>query len=112
MVATRRGCSLLIEYDLDMLTAIHMYVMGSIPEQQSLAGGISNTITRICGNLPLGISTAIYISFKQKANATTTDRVPYLFTFRFTAVTTGIPVFLIPFVKIGKQDGPAIKTDH
>ncbi|KAJ5427481.1 Major facilitator superfamily domain general substrate transporter [Penicillium cf. griseofulvum] len=87
----------------------NMYVMNSLPEQQSVAGGIFNTITRLCGNLSLGISTAIYISIKEKADATTTDVVPYLFTFRFAAVATGISLFLIPLVKIGKQGGPAIQ---
>ena len=85
-----------------------MYVINSLPEQQSLAGSIFNTITRLCGNLSLGISTAIYVSLKDKANTTTTDLVSYLFTFRFAVVMTGISVFLIPFVKIGKQGGPAV----
>ncbi|KAE8163038.1 major facilitator superfamily domain-containing protein [Aspergillus tamarii] len=87
----------------------NMYVMNSLPEQQSVAGGIFNTITRLCGNLSLGISTSIYISVKERTDATAKDVVPYLFTFRFAAVATGISLFLIPFVRIGKQGDPEIQ---
>lgn len=88
---------------------MQMYVMNSLPEQQSVAGGIFNTITRLCGNLSLGISTSIYISVKERTDATAKDVVPYLFTFRFAAVATGISLFLIPFVRIGKQGDPEIQ---
>ena len=42
-------------------TVTNMYVMSSLPsEQQSIGGGIFNTVTRVSSSIGLGISTAVF----------------------------------------------------
>jgi hypothetical protein len=82
-----------------------MYVMSSLPpSKQSVAGGIFGTSTRLCTNLALGISTAIFHAVQsQPGNG---DAIkPYLSVFWFGAAVTGTSTLLVPFLKIGTQGG-------
>lgn len=83
-----------------------MYVMSSLPStEQSLAGGIFNTITKLCANLSLGITTAIYNSVRTQQNI---DPIkPYLATYWFSAAAAGSSILLVPFLKLGTQGGSA-----
>ncbi|KKA18857.1 MFS multidrug transporter [Rasamsonia emersonii CBS 393.64] len=82
----------------------NMYVMSSLPpSDQSLAGGIFNTVTKLCNNISLGISTAVYNAVRDQ-NSGNAIR-PYLATFWFSAVIAGLSMFMVPFLKLGTQGG-------
>jgi hypothetical protein len=82
-----------------------MYVMSSLPpSDQSLAGGIFNTVTKLCSNISLGISVAVYNSVRDQNPSGEAIR-PYLSTFWFAAAVAGISMFLVPFMKLGTQGG-------
>lgn len=82
-----------------------MYVMSSLPSsQQSLAGGIFNTLTKLCTNIGLGITTAIYVSIENKRPAPQPIE-PYLGTYWISAGFAGLAVVFVLFLKIGTQGG-------
>ncbi|OJJ47958.1 hypothetical protein ASPZODRAFT_64508 [Penicilliopsis zonata CBS 506.65] len=86
----------------------NMYVMSSLPpEEQSVAGGIFNTVNKLCNNLGLGIATSIYSSISTELGDGSTAVRPYLTTFWFAAASAGLSVFLVPFLTLGTQGGPA-----
>lgn len=92
----------------------NMYVMSSFPAaQQSLAGGIFQTIIRISTTVGLGITTAIFNAVQQDPPRTgyhANDPVaPYSATFWFSTVCCAASIALVPFLKIGTQ-GHADKT--
>lgn len=81
-----------------------MYVMSSLPPaEQSLAGGIFNTVSKLVSNVGLGISTAIYNAVRDKGGSSAIR--PYLSTYWFAAAIAGVAIFLVPFLKIGTQGG-------
>lgn len=81
-----------------------MYVMSSLPSsEQSVAGGIFNTISKLCNNISLGISTAVYNAVRAQQSSTSIR--PYLATFWFGAAISGISIFLVPFLRLGTQGG-------
>ncbi|KAH8703302.1 putative MFS multidrug transporter [Talaromyces proteolyticus] len=83
---------------------VNMYVMSSLPpSDQSLAGGIFNTVSKICGNISLGITTAVYNSVRNEGSLTPIK--PYLATYWFAAASAGLGVLLVPFLKLGTQGG-------
>lgn len=87
-----------------------MYVMSSLPpSQQSLAGGIFNTLAKLCQNIGLGITTAIYVSMENKRPALSAIE-PYLSTYWLSAGFGGLGVLLVFFLKIGTQGGANSKV--
>ncbi|KKK13208.1 hypothetical protein P175DRAFT_0470935 [Aspergillus ochraceoroseus IBT 24754] len=81
---------------------VNMYVMSSLPtSDQSLAGAIFNTVSKVAGNIGLGITTAIYNAIRE--GGSTSPIRPYLGPYWFAAASAGIAVFLVPFLKIGTQ---------
>ncbi|EFW17306.1 hypothetical protein D8B26_000044 [Coccidioides posadasii str. Silveira] len=84
---------------------VNMYVMSSLPtDQQSLAGGIFNTLTKLCQNIGLGMTTAIYVAMDHK-NPDPSHIEPYLSTYWLSAGFAGLGFVLVFFLKIGTQGG-------
>jgi hypothetical protein len=86
-----------------------MYVMSSLPpSQQSIAGGIFNTVSKLCNNLGLGIATSVNSAVAHQMTASTPAIRPYLSAFWFSAAAAGVSLFMVPFLTIGTQggDGP------
>lgn len=83
-----------------------MYVMSSLPpNQQSIAGGIFNTISKLCNNLGLGIATSVNSSVASQMTASTPAIRPYLAVYWFAAACAGLSVFIVPFLTLGTQGG-------
>lgn len=83
-----------------------MYVMSSLPpSQQSIAGGIFNTVSKLCNNLGLGIATSVNSAVAHQMTASTPAIRPYLATYWFAAAAAGISLFMVPFLTIGTQGG-------
>lgn len=86
-----------------------MYVMSSLPpSQQSLAGGIFNTVTKLCTNIGLGITTAVYnaVADSLPGDGTgpfTPSIKPYHSTYWVSAGFAGLSLFLVLFLTIGTQ---------
>ncbi|KAK5801151.1 hypothetical protein VI817_003363 [Penicillium citrinum] len=84
----------------------NMYVMSSLPpSQQSIAGGIFNTVSKLCNNLGLGIATSVNSAVAHKMTPSTPAIRPYLATYWFAAAAAGISLFMVPFLTIGTQGG-------
>lgn len=76
--------------------------MSSLPDhQQSLGGGVFNTVVKICITLGLAISTSIY----NGTSTTGTSLVvhPYTMCFWFSVACSGLGLLLVPFLSIGTQ---------
>lgn len=83
-----------------------MYVMSSLPpNQQSIAGGIFNTVSKLCNNLGLGIATSVHSSVVNRMTASTPAIKPYLAVYWFAAACAGLSVFMVPFLTLGTQGG-------
>jgi len=81
-----------------------MYVMSSLPPgQQSLAGGIFNTVTKICSAVGLGISASIYNAESSGTAALQTTIRPYTMVFWFAVAVSGSSLLFVPFLTIGTQ---------
>lgn len=81
-----------------------MYVMSSLPpNQQSLAGGIFNTVTKICGAIGLGISASIYNAESSGTAALQTTIKPYQSVFWFCVAAAALGLCFVPFLTIGTQ---------
>ncbi|OQE25218.1 hypothetical protein PENSTE_c006G09813 [Penicillium steckii] len=84
----------------------NMYVMSSLPpSQQSIAGGIFNTVSKLCNNLGLGIATSVNSAVAHQMTSSTPAIRPYLATYWFAAAAAGISLFMVPFLTIGTQGG-------
>ncbi|CZR60320.1 related to transporter (major facilitator superfamily) [Phialocephala subalpina] len=82
----------------------NMYVMSSLPpHQQSLAGGIFNTVTKICSAIGLGISASIYNAESTGTEALQTTIRPYKMVFWFCVASAGLSLAFVPFLTIGTQ---------
>ena len=79
------------------------------PDQQSLAGGLFNTITKICGAVGLGISASIYSAESTGHTALQTAVRPYSMVFWFCLASAALGLCFVPFLTIGKQ-GHSEKT--
>jgi MFS family permease len=90
----------------------NMYVMSSLPpSQQSIAGGIFNTVNKLCNNLGLGISTSVFNSVRAQMTTESRPIRPYLSVYWFAAAAAGLSLFLVPFLTLGMQGGdPVSKT--
>lgn len=88
----------------------NMYVMSSLPpSQQSIAGGIFNTVSKLCNNLGLGIATSVHSAV---ANQASTSAIrPYLAVYWFSAAAAGLSLVLVPFLTLETQGGSVPKTD-
>lgn len=60
-------------------------------------------MTKLCNNISLGISTAVYNAVRDQ-NSGSAIR-PYLATFWFSAAIGGLSMFMVPFLKLGTQGG-------
>jgi hypothetical protein len=81
-----------------------MYVMSSLlPNQQSLAGGIFGTVTKICSAIGLGISASIYNAESSGKAALQTTIKPYQSVFWFCVATASLGLCVVPFLTIGTQ---------
>lgn len=81
-----------------------MYVVSSFePERQSLAGGIFNTITKICGAVGLGISSSIYSAESTGHAALQTSFRPYSMVFWFCLASSALGFCFVPFLTIRTQ---------
>ncbi|KAF5858457.1 hypothetical protein ETB97_004396 [Aspergillus alliaceus] len=87
----------------------NMYVMSSLPaEQQSIAGGIFQTVTKLCVAIGMGISTAIFDAVKTNGTATSGyfkgDPIePYSAAFLYCAGIAALGIPLCAFLRIGAQ---------
>ncbi|RAK95313.1 MFS general substrate transporter [Aspergillus ibericus CBS 121593] len=87
----------------------NMYVMSSLPPgQQSIAGGILQTVTKLCVTIGMGISTAIYDAVQAGGTAThgyfQNDPIePYSATFLYCAGISTVGIPLCAFLRIGTQ---------
>jgi hypothetical protein len=82
--------------------------------QQSIAGGLFQTVTKLCITIGMGISTAIFDGIEKnpptKGFHAGDPIQPYSGTFYFAFACAGISVFLVPFLTIGTQ-GHATKIE-
>lgn len=82
------------------------------PSQQSIAGGIFNTVNKLCNNLGLGIATSVKSSVTHRMTASTPAIQPYLSVYWFSAAVAGLSLFMVPFLTIGKQGNAAPPNDE
>lgn len=73
------------------------------PDQQSLAGGIFNTVTKICGAVGLGISASLYNAESTGHAALQTTVQPYRMVFWFCLASAALGLCCVPFLTIGTQ---------
>lgn len=73
------------------------------PAQQSLAGGIFNTVTKVCSAVGLGISASIYNAESTGTAALQTTIRPYNMVFWFCVASAGTGLLFVPFLTIGTQ---------
>ena len=86
-------------------TVTNMYVMTTLPrDQQSVAGGLFNTVTRLSATVGLGVQTSIYNSLGGSAFGSGSQLYrPYQSTFWVSLVGAVFALFLVPFVTIKRQ---------
>ncbi|KAK5736800.1 hypothetical protein LTR17_007125 [Elasticomyces elasticus] len=99
--------------DLEFNVA-NMYVMSSMPpSQQSIAGGIFQTVSKLCTTLGFGIATAIFTSVQRKptlAKYWDPTTQPYTATFWFAVACSLLGLALVPFLTLGTQGGKQDKV--
>ncbi|KAG9767725.1 putative transporter, partial [Aureobasidium melanogenum] len=95
-----------LSQDLEF-TVTNMYVMSSLPrDQQSVAGGLFNTVTRLAATVGLGIQTSVFNSAGGAAQGRGAVMYrPYQATFWVSLVGSVVALFLVPFITIGRQGG-------
>ncbi|KAJ5783548.1 uncharacterized protein N7518_009225 [Penicillium psychrosexuale] len=91
----------------------NMYVMSTLPpSEQSIAGGIFNTVNKLCSNLGLGIATSVQSSVALRMTASSPAIQPYLSVYWFAAAASGVSLVLVPFLTIGKQGNDVSQNDQ
>ncbi|KEF61443.1 uncharacterized protein A1O9_03009 [Exophiala aquamarina CBS 119918] len=89
-----------LSQDLEF-TVTNMYVMSSLPsDQQSVAGGLFNTVIRLAATVGIGIQTSIYNSAGGEEN---NRWRPYQATFWVSLVGGVLALGFAPFLTIGRQ---------
>ncbi len=84
-----------------------MYVMQSLPSsQQGLAGGIFNTIIRLCTTVALGIETAVFSSVAGTAEGMADPMLKFTRAFQVSVAFAAAGVLFVPFIRLGTQGGP------
>lgn len=83
----------------------NLYVMSSLPpHQQSVAGGMFQTTTRLASTIGLGVSTTVFASVGgSTAAADNISWRPYQATFWVSLVGAVVGLCLTPFLTIGRQ---------
>ncbi|KAH7378172.1 membrane transporter [Cadophora sp. MPI-SDFR-AT-0126] len=82
----------------------NMYVMSSLPPaQQSVAGGIFNTVLKICSAVGLGISSSIYSAESDGEAALQTALRPYKMVYWFGVAVSASALLFVPWLSIGTQ---------
>jgi MFS family permease len=90
----------------------NMYVMSSLPpHQQSLAGGIFNTVTKLCSAVGLGVSASIYNAESTSDAALQTSLRPYHMVFWFCTAAAAAGVCFVPFLSIKTQGGDSSEDE-
>ena len=84
-----------------------MYVLSSLPaHQQSIAGGMFNTITRLATTVGLAIQTSVYNGAGGATEGPDALKYrPYQATFWVSLAGTAIGLALVPWLTIGTQGG-------
>ncbi|KAL8381799.1 hypothetical protein RB595_005860 [Gaeumannomyces hyphopodioides] len=81
-----------------------MYVMQSLPShQQGLAGGIFNTMIRLCSTVALGISTAVFGSVGRSPEGVANPMLQYTRAFQVSVAMAAFGLLFVPFIKVGTQ---------
>lgn len=81
-----------------------MYVMSSLPSsQQSVAGGVFNTLGKMCVTIGLGIRGGVYTATSVGDAALQEVVTPYRMVFWFATAAAGLSILFVPFMTIGKQ---------
>ncbi|KAL8408722.1 hypothetical protein RB594_007241 [Gaeumannomyces avenae] len=82
----------------------NMYVMQSLPShQQGLAGGILNTMIRLCSTVALGISTAVFGSVGRSPEGVANPMLQYTRAFQVSVALAAFGLLFVPFIKVGTQ---------
>lgn len=94
--------------DLEFNVA-NMYVMSSLPAaQQSIAGGIFQTVTRLCMTIGFGVTTALFNAVQRNPGMPSywdVETQPYTATFWFALACSVVSVALVPFLTLTTQGG-------
>jgi MFS family permease len=106
---------LVIGADLQFNVA-NMYVMSSMPpSQQSLAGGIFQTCTKLCMAVGFGIATVVHDSVERNPTLSSYwDKAtqPYTAVFWTSFAFSAFSLFLVPYLTIGTQGGEERKDSE
>lgn len=102
-------CIIVIGADIEFNVA-NMYVMSSMAQsQQSMAGSIFQTVTKLCTTLGFGIATAVFNSVAKKPGSLAgywdDATEPYTAVFWFSTACAVFSLCLVPFLTIGTQGG-------
>lgn len=101
-------CLSVVGADFDF-TVTNMYVMSSLPvAQQSVAGGLFNTIMRLSSSVGFGVSTAVFNGVDGSdtdGGHLSSDYGKYRATFFVALAGSGLSLFLLPFLTIKSQGG-------
>ncbi|MCJ1285540.1 hypothetical protein MMC26_004880 [Xylographa opegraphella] len=96
---------MVIGADLEFNVA-NMYVMSALPaHQQSIAGGIFQTLTRLALTVGLGIATAVYNSVASSPQSAQNPLKPYTAVYWAACGLAATSVCLVPFLTIETQGG-------
>ena len=92
-----------------------MYVLSSLPKnQQSIAGSIFQTVTRLAVTIGIAMGTAIFRSVEEKPATSgyyaNDPFEPYAAVFWMSTAVAFIGVFLVPFLRIQTQGGEEKKN--
>jgi MFS family permease len=95
-------------------TITNMYVMSSLPsEQQSIGGGIFNTVTRVSSSVGLGMSTAVFTGLSGSADGGVHASFrAYQATFWVALAGAGLALFFLPFLTLKSQGAKRKKEDN
>jgi hypothetical protein len=89
-----------------------MYVMQSLPShQQSLAGGIFNTLVRLGSTIALGMSTAVYSSVALSDASIADPMVKFQRAFQVSVALAGTSILFVPFLRIGTQGNSSPESE-
>ena len=101
--------------DLEFNVA-NLYVASSMPaHQQSIAGSLFQTVTKLCQSVGFGIGTAIFNAVGRTAKSGGRWDVatkPYSAVFWFAVAASGLSVVLAWFLTIGTQGGKAKEVEE
>lgn len=95
---------------------VNMYVMSSMPpHQQSVAGGIFQTVTKLCGTIGLGVTTAIFDAAQKRPMLSSywdRDVQPYTSVYWCCFALAAFSILLVPFFNVDTQGGVRKEDDR